>query len=87
MVLVTHVGYLDNGFVGTFLEFRLTSCSPLSRLLSLELCLTLPAVTPLTLLELCLAFPAVTPQHCCDTMCTGADQSSASVLSSGMTQE
>ena len=33
---------------------------------TLELCLTLPAVTPLTLLELSLAFPAVTPQHCCD---------------------
>ena len=40
------------------------------RLLLLELCPTLPAVTPLTLLELCIAFPAVTPQHCCDAMCT-----------------
>ena len=82
MVLVTHVGYLDNGFVGTFLEFRLTSLSPLSRLLAIDLCLTLPAVTPLSLLELCLSFPAVTPQHCCDTMCTRAYQSSASVLGS-----
>ena len=35
-------------------------------LFKLELCRTLPAVTPLTILELCLAFPAVTPQHCCD---------------------